>query len=367
MEDLKIVVAPNFREIGEKVNMYINEIRGTNQNYLMDVEFVRFNNGEGKVVAKETFRDKDLYILSDVSNGDVTYKFRGKDHFMTPDEHFQDIKRVLDAECGHASKRTVIMPYLYQGRQDKRKDRESLDCAMGLQELEAMRVNEILTFDVHNAAVMGSVHRLPFESVFLSDILLLSMLENENIHDFNDLICISPDSGAKDKATFYANILGNVSTGMFEKGRDYSKVEDGNNKVIKHRYVGPENLEGRCAIITDDMIDTGGSILDTAKQLKDKGVSKAILMVTFALFSRGIDKFDEYFDKKIIDRVYTTNAAYIPSFIAEREWIKVVDCSYRLANLISELNYGNSISTLINAKYETAVKVKTLRKEIGKK
>lgn len=361
MRDLKIIVPDNFKEFGEKVNDHIKEIRNTNDNYLVDIDLVRFNNGEGKAVIKETIRDKDLYILSDVSNYDIWYNYYGRRHYMSPDEHFQDIKRILSAECGHASKRTIIMPYLYESRQDKKDSRESLDCATSLKELECMGVNEIVTCDVHNKGVMNAVPSMAFENMYLGDMLILDLLTHEEIDDFGKIICISPDEGAMKRARFFSELLGNVQIGSFYKQRDYTKVIDGKNPIVDHRFLGPSDMEGKYAIVVDDMIASGGSILDTADALKKLGVKKIYLMVTFALFTSGIDKFTEYYKKGIIDRVYASNVCYVPDNIKKEEWFKSVDCSYKIANLISELNYGHSIGELINCKTDTAVKIEKLR------
>ena len=367
MSDLKIIVPENFKNFGTSVNEHIKELRNNNDNYLVDAELVRFKNGEGKAVIKETIRDKDLYILADVSNHDVSYSYYGREHFMSEDEHFQDIKRLLSAECGHATKRTVIMPYLYQSRQDKKDSRESLDCAMALQELENMGVNEIVTCDVHNKGVMNAVPNLAFENMYLGDILLLDLLKNEKIDDFDKFVCVSPDEGAMKRARFFSDLLGNVPMGFFYKQRDYTKIVNGKNPIIDHRFLGPGDMEGRYAIVVDDMIDSGGSILDTAKSLKELGVEKIFLVVTFSFFSDGVDKFNEYYDKKIITRVYASNVAYVPETIKRLPWFKSVDCSQKLANLISELNYGRSVGELISGRTETAVKIKKLRRGYEKK
>lgn len=369
MRDLKIIVPDNFREFGEKVNNHINEIRDTNKNYLVDTSLVRFNNGEGKAVINESIRDTDLYILSDVSNYDISYKFFGRNHYMSPDEHFQDIKRILSAECGHAFKRTVIMPYLYESRQDKKDARESLDCAMALKELERMGVNEMVTCDVHNKGVMNAVPNMAFENVYLGDIQILDLVKEEKLSTYDDIICISPDEGAMKRARFFSDMLGNVPVGSFYKQRDYTKVVDGKNPIIDHRFLGPSDMTGKIAIITDDMIASGGSILDTALSLKKIGVFKIYLLVTFALFTEGVDKFIDYYNRGIIDRVYATNVSYVPDAYKKLEWFRAVDCSYKIANLISELNYGHSIGELISGRTEAAVKIKKLRRvyEKGKK
>lgn len=368
MKDLRIIVPENFREFGEKVNKHINDIRGTNIDYVIKVDLVRFNNGEGKAVIMDSVRGKDLYILADVSNGDIGYEFHGRTNYMGPDEHLQDIKRLLSAECGHAYKRTVIMPYLYQSRQDKKDSRESLDCALALQELANLGVNEFITCDVHNKAIMNAVPSVAFENVFFTEYLIPDLLYNENddIDSYDNILCVAPDEGAMKRTRLYSEIIGKVPIATFYKQRDYSKVDGGMNPVTEHIFLGPQDLSDKCVIVTDDMIASGGSILDTAKRLKERNAKRIYLVVTFALFTSGVDKFDEYYNLGYFDRVYATNAAYVPDDFKNREWFYSVDCSYKIAKLISEINYGNSIGELINGKEEAIQKVKTLRKEIGK-
>ena len=362
VKDLKMIVADNFCEFGEKVNNHIKKIRNSNDDYIVPLNLVRFNNGEGKAEIKESIRDKDLYILSDVSNYDIWYDYYGRHHYMSPDEHFTDIKRILSAECGHANKRTIVMPYLYQSRQDKRDSRESLDCAVALQELKNMGANEIITCDVHNRGVGNAVHNTAFESVKLGDILLYDLLENEDITDYSKFVCISPDEGAMKRARFFSGLIGNVPIGSFYKERDYTKVVNGKNPIIDHRFIGPNDMKGKYVIISDDMIASGGSMLDTVLSIKKLGVEKIFVIVTFALFTEGIDKFSAYYQKGILDRVYASNVSYVPKEIQELEWFKSVDCSDKIANIISELNYGKSIGDLIDGKTETAVKIKKLRR-----
>ena len=362
MSELKIIVPENFKEFGAKVNNHICQLRNQDTNYIVPTELVRFNNGEGKATIKESIRDKDLYILSDVSNYDVYYNYYGRKHYMSPDEHFQDIKRILSAECGHAHKRTVIMPYLYQSRQDKRDSRESLDCAMALDELKGMGANEIITCDVHNRGVGNAVHRNAFESIKLGDILLYDLLENERINDFNKFICISPDAGAMKRASFFSDMLGNVEVGTFDKERDYTKVVNGKNPIKRHRFVGPIDLDGKYAIIPDDMIASGGSMIDTVESVKKLGVEKVFVVVTFALFTEGVDRFIKLHKEGILDRVYASNVNYVPKEVQNMEWFKSVDCSEKLANIIHCLNYGESISDLLDGKTETALKIKKLRR-----
>ena len=363
MSELKIIVPDNFKEFGEKVNEHIRKIRGTQENYLVSISLVRFNNGEGKAVINESIRDKDLYILSDVSNYDIWYNYYGRRHYMAPDEHFQDIKRILSAECGHASKRTVIMPYLFESRQDKKDSRESLDCAMALKELEQLGVNEVVTCDVHNKGVMNAVPNMAFENVYLGDIQILDLVIHERLITFDDIMCISPDEGAMKRARFFSDMLGNVPVGSFYKQRDYTKVVNGKNPIIDHRFLGPSDMVDKVAIITDDMIASGASILDTAESLKKLGVSKIYLLVTFALFTEGVEKFEDYYKRGIIDRVYASNVSYVPDEYKNKKWFRSVDCSFKIANIISELNYGHSIGELISGRTEAAVKIKKLRKK----
>ena len=367
MKDLKIAVPENFREFGDKVNEHINDMRGTKENFLVDMDLVRFNNGEGKAVIKESLRDKDLYIMSDVTNYDVSYDFYGRKHYMSADEHFTDVKRILSAECGHAYKRTVIMPYLYESRQDKKEDRESLDCAVALSELVSMGVNEIVTCDVHNRGIMNAAHMTSFESVHLGDMLLLDLLNNEEKIAFDNYVCVSPDEGAQRRARLFSELLGGTEFGYFYKRRDYTKVINGKNPIIDHSYSGSSNLAGKSAIIVDDMIASGGSILNSALSLKKLGVEKNYLVVTFALFTEGADKFNEYYRRGIIDKVYASNVSYVPPEYRCLPWFKSVDCSYKIANIINELNYGRSGGDLITgSKTETAVKIKKLRREYEK-
>ena len=365
MSELRLIVPENFSEFGEKVNKHLMQMRGTEDSFIVPIDLVRFNNGEGKGVIKDSIRDKDLYILSDVSNYDISYKLYGRTHYMSPDEHFQDIKRILSAECGHALKRTLIMPYLYESRQDKKDTRESLDCAIALRELVNLGVNEIVTCDVHNKSIMNAVPTTAFENMYLTDTMIIDWLAKEDVLDLNDVICISPDEGAMKRARFFSEVLGNVSIGSFYKQRDYSVVVNGKNPIIEHKFLGPSDLTGKVAIVVDDMIASGGSILDTAIQLKKLGAEKIYLMVTFALFTNGISKFEEYYNCGYFDKVYATNLSYVPEDIKNKEWFESVDCSYNMANLINKVNYGRSIGEIIRGKSEVVTRVRDIRKERG--
>ena len=357
---LKLIVPKNFEEFGKKVNNHINLIRNTSENYIVDMNLVRFSNGEGKCVLNESVRDMDIYILTDVGNYDITYKAQRGVHHMMPDEHYQDLKRIISAMSGHARKITLVMPYLYQGRQDKRSLRESLDCAMALQELERYNVSELVTIDAHNQLVANAIpNQMTFSNGYVTGEIVLNILEEENI-DLKKLFIVSPDEGARTKAKFLADILGGIRYGNFDKRRDYTKVEDGHNPIKYHEFVGPSDLTGLDIIVVDDMISSGGSLIDTAKQLKEKGANHIYLMTTFALFTNGIDKFNEAYEKGLFNKVYSTNLTYVPEEYREMPWFSSVDCSEKIANIINDLDNGKSIKELLDGKEKTAYKVKTL-------
>lgn len=362
VKNLKLIVPDNFIEFGKKVNNHINIIRNTNENYIVDMKLVRFNDGEGKCQLNESVRDQDIYILTDVKNYDVTYKAQRGVHHMMPDEHYQDLKRIISSIGGHAKRLTLIMPFLYQSRQDKRSSRESLDCAMALQELEKYNVSEIITFDAHNPIVANAIpNKMTFSNGYATGEMILSILNNEKI-DISKLFIVSPDEGARSRAKFLADILGGIKYGNFDKRRDYTKIEDGKNPIVYHEFIGPSDLTGLDIIVVDDMIASGGSLIDTAKQLKQRGAEHIYLMTTFALFTKGIDEFDEAYKKGLFDKLYSTNLTYVPEEYKNKPWFNSVDCSLKVANIISNMNEGKSIRSLLNGKEETAYKIKTLKR-----
>lgn len=361
-KNLKLIVPKNFYEFGKKVNNHINLIRNTDKNYIVDMNLERFNDGEGKCVLNESVRDQDIYILTDVKNYDITYEAQRGVHHMMPDEHYQDLKRIISAIDGHAKRTTIVMPFLYQSRQDKRSSRESLDCAMALQELERYDINELVTFDAHNPLVANAIpNKMTFSNGHATGDIILSILQNENI-DLNKLFIVSPDEGARIKAKFLADILGGIKFGHFDKRRDYTKVEDGKNPIVYHEFVGPTDLSGLDIIVIDDMIASGGSLIDTAKKLKERGANHIYLMATFSLFTQGIKKFQEAYDQGLFDKLYSTNLTYVPDEYKALPWYYDVDCSYKVANIISNLNDGTSVRNLLNGREETAYKIKMLKK-----
>lgn len=333
--NIKIIAFENCKEIGEKVDEHIKTITNSNKTNIINVISSRFNNGEGKIYISESVQGKDLYILSDVGNYSIEYDFYGRKHNMSPDEHFQDIKRVISATNGRFAKITLIMPFLYQSRQHRRRERESLDCALALQELESLGVNNIITFDCHDPNVSNAIPNLPFDNVFATDTILKDIFKNEKI-DKDKLLVISPDMGAMERARYYAEILG-CDVGLFYKRRDLSKVVDGKNPIIEHVYLG-KDPEDYTVLVIDDMIASGGSMLDVAKELKSRKAKNIYLISTFALFTSGIEKFEIAYEKNLFNRIYATNLLYVPDEIKEKKWYHSVDCTEQLAKIILEHN-----------------------------
>ena len=347
MGNLGLIVLENCMPLGKKVNQIINQMRGTDNNYIIPISNSRFSNGEGKIIIDETVRDKDLYILSDVENYSITYDLHGFSHNMAPDEHFQDIKRIISACSGHAAKITVIMPMLYQARQHKRRGRESLDCAIALQELKSLGVSNIITFDAHDPNIANAVPTMAFENIYPTNTILNDFIKNEE-NSLNDIIVISPDMGATERARYYAEII-KCDVGVFYKRRDLSKVINGKNPIVEHVYMG-NDVKDKTAIVVDDMIASGQSMLDVATELKKRGAKKVFFIATFSIFTNGIAKFEEAYNNGIFDKLYSTNLSYVPDNIKSSNWFREVDCSNQLAQIIHTLNAGNSITQLLNCK-----------------
>ena len=342
--------------MGEKVDKHIQRLTKKKNSYLVNVEASRFNNGEGKLYISESIRDKDLYVLSDIGNYSVTYDFHGTVHHMAPDEHFQDIKRVICASNGKFQKVNVIMPLLYESRQHRRQERESLDCALALQELERLGVNNIITFDCHDPNVSNAIPNLPFENVFATETIIKEIFKNENI-DKDKMLTISPDMGAMERARYYAEIL-RCDVGLFYKRRDLTKLVNGKNPVVEHVYLGKDPKDYTVLVI-DDMLASGGSMLDVAKELKSRGAKQIILVATFSLFSAGIEKIEKAYNEGLFDRLYSTNLTYVPKEIKDKEWYHDVDCSELLAEVILEHSeYGKVLETDIKEEQQLMKEIK---------
>lgn len=296
----------------------------------------------------ESVRGSDLFVMVDVCNYSLTYSVNGHLNHMSPDDHYQDLKRIISAATGKAHRINVIMPFLYESRQHKRTKRESLDCALGLEELIDMGVSNILTFDAHDPRVQNSIPLKGFDnfSPAYQFMKALFRAESDLKVDKDHLMIISPDEGAMHRAVYFSNVLG-VDMGMFYKRRDYSTVVNGKNPIVAHEFLG-DDVSGKDVIILDDMISSGESMLDVAKQLKDRHANRVFICTTFGLFTEGLGKFDEYYEKGYIDRVITTNLTYLPAEASEKPYFVVADMSKFLALIIDSLNHDISIGSVLN-------------------
>ncbi|MFV0503668.1 MAG: ribose-phosphate pyrophosphokinase [Lachnospirales bacterium] len=365
--DLGILALRSTKELSRKIDTELKARRefrdgAINQDtYILNVNEVRFSNGEAKFKLAETVRGKDVYIICDIGNYSCTYSVYGFENHMGPDEHFQDIKRALSAIGGKSRRTTVIMPLLYASRQHRRKGRESLDCALALQELEKMGVSDIITFDVHDPNIQNAIPLASFENIYPTYPIVKKIFEHDLTHlaDITNTIVISPDTGAMDRAIYYAGVMG-CDIGLFYKRRDYTKIVRGKNPIINHEYMGPD-IKGKNILIVDDMIASGESSLDIATELKSRGAEKILIAASFALFTEGLSKFDEAYKNNLFDRVYATNLTYVPDEVLAQEWYLEVDMSKYIAELIDYLNYDKSISKLMDATYP----IKSLMKKMS--
>ncbi len=333
----------------EQVDRYLREWRGHDgETFLIDVDCPRFGSGEAKALIHQSMRGRDVYIISDCFNFGVTYEMRGFKVPMSPDDHFQDLKRVIAAIEGKARRISVIMPMLYEGRQHKRSSRESLDCALALQELVNMGVTNIITFDAHDARVQNAIPLHGFDNVQPTYQMLKALVRTyPDISLSHDQITIiSPDEGAMSRCMYFSSVMG-VDIGMFYKRRNYAVIINGKNPIEAHEYLG-KDIKGKDVIVVDDMISSGESILDVSAQLKAKGARRIFLFVTFGLFCNGLEIFDEAYEKGLIDKVFTTNLVYQPNELREREWYREVNMCKYVSYIIDTLNHDESISTLLN-------------------
>ena len=364
---LKIAALESCRELAKKVNDHIvgfrrNDIeelkrreadlhyRGYDvDSYLLKCECPRFGSGEAKGLIRESVRGTDIFVMVDVTNYSISYTVNGYTNHMSPDDHFQDLKRIIGACSATAHRVNVIMPFLYESRQHKRSKRESLDCAMALEELTFMGVSNIITFDAHDPRVQNAIPLHGFDNFMPTYQFVKAVLNrcSDLIIDKDHLMVISPDEGAMDRAVYLANNL-SVDMGMFYKRRDYSRVVNGRNPIVAHEFLG-SSVEGKTVLIVDDMISSGESMLDTARELKERKAGKVIICCTFGLFTSGLDKFDEYYSKGYIDLVVTTNLNYRPAELLEREWYVEADISKYIAAIMNSLNHDVSISTALSS------------------
>ena len=360
---LGMIPLEGCKSLGEKVDYYLVKWRTERESehkdslafsgyqrdtYILDAKAPRFGSGEAKGIIKESVRGTDLYILVDVANYSLTYSLCGHENHMSPDDHYQDLKRIIAAVGGKARRITVIMPFLYESRQHKRTTRESLDCALALQEMVNMGVDNIITFDAHDARVQNAIPLHGFETVqpayqFIKG--LLNHVKDLQI-DADHMMVISPDEGGMSRAIYIANVLG-LDMGMFYKRRDYTQVVNGRNPIVAHEFLG-SSVEGKDMIIIDDMISSGESMIDTARELKKRKANRIFVVSTFGLFTNGLASFDKAYEEGLIYRVVTTNLIYQTPELLSREYYISCDMSKYIAYIIDTLNHDSSISDLLN-------------------
>ena len=357
---LGIIPLRSFAEMGKKVDECLVRWRSEREgntvfdaagykrdSYIVDADTPRFGSGEGKGIINQSVRGHDLYILVDVCNYSLTYKLCGQINHMSPDDHYADIKRIIAAAAGKARRINVIMPFLYESRQHRRTGRESLDCALALQELTDMGVDNIVTFDAHDPRVHNAIPLKGFESVsatyqFIKSLLLtVGDLQIDSDH----MMVISPDEGGMGRAVYFANVLG-LDMGMFYKRRDYTKIVDGRNPIVAHEFLGT-SVEGKDVIVIDDMISSGDSLLDVANELKKRKANRVFAATTFGLFTNGFEKFDKAYEEGIISKILTTNLVYQPPELLEKPWYINVDMSKYIALIIDTINHDASVAALL--------------------
>ena len=346
--ELKVIGMRGCEEFTAEVDNYLKQIRGCDESFIANAQCPRFGSGEAKALINESMRGLDLYIISDCFNYGVTYKMYGMQVPMSPDDHFQDLKRVIAATGGKTRRISVIMPMLYEGRQHKRSARESLDCALALQELTAMGVTNIITFDAHDPRVQNAIPLNGFDSVRPTYQMLKALVTNvpDVVLDKDNIMVVSPDEGAIGRSMYIASVLG-IELGMFYKRRNYSIIVDGKNPIEAHEYLG-RDLSGKDVIVVDDMISSGDSMIDVALQLKERGAQRVFVFATFALFCNGLEKFDKAYEEGIFDKIFATNLTYHTKEILSRDWYCDVNMSKYVSYIIDTINKDASISELLN-------------------
>jgi ribose-phosphate pyrophosphokinase len=369
-----IIALPGAEDLGKKIDAYLvdwynkkaiesNKKTVIKETFLINAKFPRFSTGDGKAVISETVRGIDLYIIVDVGNYNCTYKLYGKDVPMSPDDHFADLKRVISAAGGKPERITVVMPILYGGRQHRRNARESLDCAIMLQELHGMGVKEIITFDAHDPRVQNAVPLMGFDN-FFPTYQIIKALYNK-YHNFafdkNHCMIVSPDEGAMGRNIYYASVLG-LDLGMFYKRRDYSIVVNGRNPIVSHEYIG-SSVMGMDVFVADDIIATGESMLNLATEMKQRGAGRVFILATYALFTEGLEAFDKAYADGYIEGVISTNLSYTRRELHTKPWYIEADLSKYISYIISACNQNKSVSALL----EPVSKIKELIEKMNSK
>lgn len=356
--NLVLITLAGAKPLADKVDYYLvkwynDDAKKGNLNYekksfLIDSECPRFTTGDGKGIVYDTVRGKDVYIMCDVGNYSIKYTMFGEENRMSPDDHYQDLKRIIASISGKAKKITVIMPLLYGGRQHRRNARESLDCASMLQEMKAMGVTEIITFDAHDPRVQNAVPLLGFDNFFATYQILKALKKNfpEIKIDKESFMVVSPDEGAMGRNMFYSSVM-KVDLGMFYKRRDYSTIVNGRNPIVAHEYIG-NDVKGKTIFVADDIIATGDSILKLCSELKERGAADIFLVASYGLFTEGLQKFDDAYSKGLFTAVLSTNLTYVKPELLDRQWYKCADMSKFIAYIIAACNQDMSVSALLD-------------------
>lgn len=379
---LGIIALPGCEPLAKKIDSYISKWRYESENehkasivfdgyskdsFLIDISCPRFGTGEGKAVINQSVRGYDIFVIVDVFNYGITYNMYGKDIPLSPDDHFSNLKRVIAAIGGKAHRITVVMPMLYEGRQHKRSARESLDCAIALQELcNLMGVDNVITFDAHDPRVQNSIPLKGFENVSPVYQMIKALVNNvSDIKiDRDNLMVVSPDEGGMGRGIYYATVLG-VELGMFYKRRDYSKIVNGRNPIISHQFLG-DNVEGKDVIVVDDMISSGESMIEVARKLKELGAKRIFICSCFGLFCNGLEAFDNAYADGQIERVFTTNMIYRTPELLKRDWYTEVDMSKYIAYLVDALNHDTSVSKILDSSERIRTLLESRGFKIGK-
>ncbi len=348
--ELSIIGMKGCENFVKEVDAYLTDWRrhDGDASYVIEADCPRFGSGEAKGLIRHSVRGNDIYIIADVFNHGVTYTMYGKEVPMSPDDHYQDLKRVIQAAEGKARRISVIMPMLYEGRQHKRSSRESLDCAVALQELINMGVENIITFDAHDPRVQNAIPLSGFDNVRSSYQMIKALVREYPDIDFDPekIMIVSPDEGGMAKCMYYSSMLG-IQLGMFYKRRNYSVIINGKNPIEAHEYLG-RDLRGKDVIIVDDMISSGDSIIDVAMQLKEKGANRIFVFATFGLFCNGLERMDEAYEKGLFTRIFTSNLVYQMPELLARPWYASVNMCKYVAYIIDTLNHDQTISGLLD-------------------
>ena len=369
-EKLRLIVFESAKELGEKIDKHLLKMYGLNEEeytFIVPIKEVFFNDGHTKVEIQETVRGKDLFLLTDIGNYSLTYTMHQMVNHTSPNDLMIELLDGIGAMNSHADKINVIMPLLFAGRQHRRNTRENLMCGYMLHLLDMnQHIKSVITFDAHDQGVEHAIFNTEFDNFFATNTILENVINDLSIDDLKNIVFVSPDNGAVGRRNVYLNSFQSENihreAGSFYKQRDYNIVVNGKNPIISHDYCGNDNLEGKTAIVTDDMISSGGSMFDVIDELKKRKVKKVFVIVTYALYTEGIEKFNKYFNEGLLSGVYTTNLSYIPESFKEKEWLHVCDCSKMISNVIYNIHNDLSISDILRDKSEP---IKRLEKKFN--